>query len=434
MLPLSNEQLEKVISRLEITDIKTATIRQICSLAAELEKESGEVFTHLEIGNPGLPASQVGVEAACKALREGVANQYPNISGIPSIKKAGSKFIKAFLDVDVPPMCVIPTVGSMQGCYTLLTLLKQRIPGKDAMLMFYPGFPAQTHQAKMLGMKTVGFDIYEYRGAKLEQKLDEILSSEEFTGMIYSNPNNPAWTNFTEEELAIIGKMATKHDVIVLEDLAYMGMDFRKDCSVPFQPPFIPSVAKYTDNYILLISASKIFSYAGERIAIVGMSKEVYERRYPVLEKFYEMPNFGEAYVFGVLYTASSGATHSAQAAMAAMLDKAADGELCFIKDTSEYGRRASILKDLLLKNNFHIVYDKDGDENISDGFFFTIGYKDLDSETLQKELLRYGISSISLPCTGSQQPGVRMCVSMISDKDAFELFGERLKRFDNEH
>lgn len=434
MLPLSNDKLNEVIDRLEIADIKTATIRQICTLAAELEKESDEHFTHLEIGNPGLPASMIGVEAACKALREGVANQYPNIAGIPSIKEAGSKFIKAFLDLDIPPYCVVPTVGSMQGCYTLMTLLKQRIPGKDSILMFYPGFPAQTHQAKMLGLKTVGFDIYEHRGAKLEPKLEELLSSGKFTAMIYSNPNNPAWTNFTEEELAIIGKMATKYDVIVLEDLAYMGMDFRKDTSKPNVPPFIPSVGKYTDNFILLISASKIFSYAGERIAIVAMSPEVYNRRYPVLEQFYEMPNFGECYIYGVLYTASSGATHSAQAAMAAMLDKAAEGELNFVKDSSEYGRRSGILKDLLLKNNFHIVYDKDGKDNISDGFFFTIGYKDLDSETLQKELLRYGISSISLPCTGSTQPGVRMCVSMISDKDAFELFGERLKAFDNDH
>ncbi len=260
------------------------------------------------------------------------------------------------------------------------------------------------------------------------------MSSGRITAMIYSNPNNPAWTNFTEEELEIIGRMATKHDVIVMEDLAYLGMDFRKDCSKPFQPPFVPSVGKYTDNYILLISASKIFSYAGQRIALVCMSDKVYNRRYPFLESFYEMPTFGDCYVFGVLYTASSGTAHSSQYAMAAMLDKAVKGELNFVKDSSEYGRRAAILKKLLLENGFHIVYDKDGDTDISDGFFFTAGYKDMDSETLQKELLRYGISSISLPCTGSDQNGVRICVSKISDDDTFNKFSHRLKVFNNEH
>lgn len=434
MLPISQQKINEVIDRLGIVDIKSATIRQICSLAAELEKESNEEFVHLEIGNPGLPAQAIGVEAECEALRSGVANQYPNIAGIAPLKEAGSKFVKAFLDLDVSSKCIIPTVGSMQGSFTLMLLMKQRIPGKDTMLIINPGFPAQPNQAKILGMNVESFDFYNYRGKKLEDKLESIMSSGRITAMIYSNPNNPAWTNFTEEELEIIGRMATKHDVIVMEDLAYLGMDFRKDCSKPFQPPFVPSVGKYTDNYILLISASKIFSYAGQRIALVCMSDKVYNRRYPFLESFYEMPTFGDCYVFGVLYTASSGTAHSSQYAMAAMLDKAVKGELNFVKDSSEYGRRAAILKKLLLENGFHIVYDKDGDTDISDGFFFTAGYKDMDSETLQKELLRYGISSISLPCTGSDQNGVRICVSKISDDDTFNKFSHRLKVFNNEH
>ena len=283
-------------------------------------------------------------------------------------------------------------------------------------------------------MNTVSFDIYEYRGKKLEEKLESILKAGNVTGMIYSNPNNPAWTNFTEEELEIIGRLATKYDVIVMEDLAYLGMDFRKDCSKPFEAPFIPTVAKYTDNYVLLVSGSKIFSYAGQRIALVCMSESVYSRRYSALESFYEMPSFGDAYIFGVLYTASSGTAHSAQYAMAAMLNKAADGELDFVTDSKEYGRRATLLKELFLNNGFHIVYAKDGDSDISDGFFFTAGYRDMDSETLQKELMRHGISSISLPCTGSEQNGVRVCVSMISDDDTFENLGKRLKAFNDEH
>lgn len=434
MLPIHQDTLNEVIKKLGIVDIKSATIRQICALAAALEKESGEEFVHLEIGNPGLPAQMVGVEAECEALKSGIANQYPNISGIAPLKEAGSKFVKAFLDLDISPKCVIPTVGSMQGSFTLTLLLKQRMPEKDTMLIINPGFPAQLHQAKILGMNVESFDFYNYRGKKLEEKLESIMSSGRISGMIYSNPNNPAWTNFTDEELEIIGRMATKHDVIVMEDLAYMGMDFRRDCSKPYQAPFVPSVGKYTDNYILLISGSKIFSYAGQRIAIVCMSDAVYNRSYPYLESFYEMPNFGDSYIFGVLYATSSGTAHSAQYALAAMMDKAVKGELDFVRDSREYGRRAAILKKMLHDNGFHIVYDKDGNEDISDGFFFTAGYKDMDSETLQMELLRHGISSISLPCTGSDQNGVRICVSKISDDDTFHKFEQRLKAFDNEH
>lgn len=434
MLPISEQELEKVISELEIQDITTATIRQIVALAKSLEKSSEETYLHLEIGNPGLVAENIGVEAECKALKSGVANTYPDISGIPEIKEAGSHFVKAFLDLDIPPKCIIPTVGSMQASYTLMTLLKQRIPGKDSILIFDPGFPAQKHQAKMLGMNCVEFDIYYYRGEKLKSKLDELLKDGNVTAMIYSNPNNPSWSNFTEEELRYIGAAATKYDVIVMEDLAYMGMDFRSNCGVPFEPPFVPSVGKYTDNYILLISASKIFSYAGQRIAVVAMSPEVFSRRYPVLDKFYEMPNFGECYIYGVLYTASSGVTHSAQHAMAAMMEKSAEGELQFIEHSKEYARRAAEMKKAFLQNGFNIVYDKDGEKEISDGFFFTIGYKDLDSKTLQKELMRYGISSISLPSTGSTKEGVRVCVSLMNKESQFKELANRLKQFNHDH
>ncbi len=434
MFPIATDTLKRIIEELHITDITTATIRQIAGLAKRLEEEASESFVHLEIGNPGLPAEFTGIEAEMEALRNGVANKYPDINGIPALKQAGHEFIKAFLDIDIPAKGVVPTVGSMQGSFTLMLLLKQRLPEKDTMLFINPGFPAQRHQAKVLGMNTREFDIYEYRGEKLEAKLEEELADGRVTGLIYSNPNNPAWTTLTEQELEIIGRMATKHDVIVLEDLAYMGMDSRTYLGEPYAAPFVPTVAKYTTNCILLCSASKIFSYAGQRIAMVCMTKEVYDRTYKFFTDFYEMPAFGDAYIFGVLYTASSGTSHSAQYAMAAMLKGAVDGTVKFVDNTAEYGRRAELVKEIFLANGFHLVYDMDGDQPIGDGFFFTMGYKDMTSAELQAELMRYGVSSISLPSTGSLQNGIRVTVSMISDTNTMARLSDRLKAFNHDH
>ena len=432
MFPITKDMLDSVLASFGITDITKATIRQMCSVAAELEKTAGEDFIHLEIGNPGLPAATIGVEAECAALRGGIANQYPAI--IPVLKENAAKFTKAFLDVDLKPEFIIPTVGSMQGSFTLMLLLKHRDEKKDTMLFLNPGFPAQRTQAHVLGMRQESFDIYEFRGKKLEEKLESYFSTGRITALIYSNPNNPAWTNLTDEELEIIGRLATKHDVIIMEDLAYMGMDFRTDFSKPFEAPYVPSVAKYTDNYILLMSASKIFSYAGQRIALVGMSQKVAERKYQALKNFFGIEGFIDAYVFGVLYAASSGTSHSAQYALAGMLEAAVEGRLDFVADSREYGRRGGIVKKMLTDNGFHIVYSIDGDQPISDGFFFTAGYKDMTSGELQYELIRYGVSSISLPSTGSEQNGVRICVSMISDDQAFRTLEERLKAFDADH
>lgn len=434
MFPLSQEAMAAAISRLSIMDLSSATIRQICSLANELEKDAQDSMVHLEIGNPGLGAENIGVEAEIKVLREGIANKYPNIAGIAPLKHAAKEFVKAFMDINIPEKGVVPTVGSMQASFTLMLLLAQRIPGKDTMLFLNPGFPAQRNQAKLLGIKEAAFDIYSYRGKALEEKLESILKEGNITGMIYSNPNNPAWTNLTEEELEIIGRLATKYDVIVLEDLAYFGMDFRKDISTPGVPPYVPTVANYTDNYILMLSGSKIFSYAGQRIAVVCMSEKVYDRKYEFFQNFYEMPAFGDAYIYGVLYCASSGTAHSAQYALSAMMDAAVRGELNFVDHCSEYARRAEKTKEIFQRNGFHIVYEMDGNEPIADGFFFTAGYKDMKADELHRELLRYGVASISLYSTGSTRDGVRICVSMIPDEETFKRLDTFLSRFNKDH
>lgn len=434
MFPIDNRILEATLRNLDISDVSKATIRQIGAVASALEKEAKEEIVHLEIGNPGIDAERVGVDAEIEALESGVANKYPSIQGIPSLKENGSRFIKAFLDVDIAPDGIIPTVGSMQGCFTLMMLLKLRDPKKDTLLMLYPGFPAQRNQAELAGLNLDGFDIYNYRGKKLEAKLEEYFQTGKITAILYSNPNNPAWTNLTDEELEIIGRLATKYDVIVMEDLAYMGMDFRQDFSHPFEPPFISTVAKYTDNYIMMVSASKIFSYAGQRVALACISDKVFARRFDNLEKKFGMARFGDAYIYGILYCASSGTSHSAQYAMARMLGMAADGKLDFVAHTREYGRRASIIKEILKENGFEIVYKLDGDAPIADGFFMTATYGDMDGAELQKELLRYGVAAISLWTTGSAQPGVRITVSMISDDHQFDLLKKRLRQFKEDH
>ncbi len=433
MLPLTEEQMTGIMNRLNISSLSAATIRQIVAVASMAEKEAGEPFVHLEVGNPGLPPNQTGTDAECAALRSGVAAVYPPIMGVPELKSAGSRFVKAFIDVDIAPQYIIPSVGSMQGSFCLMLLLSLRDKTKDTMLYLNPGFPPQHLQARLVGLKEKSFDIYNYRGDALEAKLESILAEGNITGILYSNPNNPAWTNFNSKELEIIGSLATKYDAIVLEDLAYMGMDFRNDCSKPFQEPFVPTVAKYTDNYILLVSGSKIFSYAGQRVALACMSPAVFNRREPALQQFFGMSAMGDAYIFGIIYAVSSGVTHSAQCAMAAMMNEAAEGRLNFMNDCREYGRRCSKARKAFSEAGFHLVYSQDDGVPLSDGFFFTAGFRSMDSESLQRALMRHGIASISLPGTGSEKHGIRVCVSKLADDSDIKTLSERLKSFSDE-
>lgn len=427
------EIIDSVVKELEIDDIRSASIRQIGAVVRAVEARTGVEYIHFEMGVPGLPPSAVGVRAECDALQRGVASVYPVIDGIPEVKEQASRFMKAFVNADIKPQGCIPTVGSMQASFASLMLASQLDEKRDTVLYIDPGFPVQKLQASVIGVKVASFDIAGFRGKALEEKLESLYAQGNICAVLYSTPNNPTWMSLTEEELEIIGRLSARYDVIVIEDLAYMTMDFRRDMGKPFEPPYQPSVSQYTDNYIILLSASKIFSYAGQRIALACISDKLFARHYESLKERYGMPRFGAAFAYAFLYSFSSGVSHSAQCAMAAMLKAACDGEYDFVNDIKEYAIRTERIKGIMERNGFNVVYDTDGEEPVSNGFFFTVGYKDMSGGELLKELLYYGISGIDLATTGATRNGIRACSSNIKPYH-YDMLEERLRLFNEKH
>lgn len=433
-IPISEDIIETQKQSVGIDNLGTASIREIVSLVNRIESRTGIKFVRMEMGVPGLPTPHIGIEAEIEALRNGVSSIYPDISGLPELKKETSRFIKLFLNVDVNPQGCVPTVGSMLGSMLCFMVANRNDRTKEGTLFIDPGFPVQKQQVKMLGHDYVSFDVYNYRGKKLKAKLESYLDGGKVSSLLFSNPNNPAWICLNEEELAIIGELCRKYDVIVIEDLAYFGMDFRKDYSNPGKPPFQPSIAHYTEDYVMLISSSKIFSYAGQRIGVMAISDHLFNRSYPDLLRYYSSSRFGHSAVFGALYALSAGVAHSVQYGLAALLKAVNDGTYNFRNALTEYAEKAGIMKQLFTGNGFNIVYDKDLDDPIGDGFYFTISYPGMTGIELLNELLRYGISAITLDTTGSERlEGLRACVSLVPRS----LFGDlerRLQQFNEDH
>ena len=328
----------------------------------------------------------------------------------------------------------MPTTGSVAASFGAFIACTQRIPGKNKVLFIDPGFPIQKSQLRILGIGWEYFDIHDFRGEPLRAKLESYLSKGDIAAIVYSNPNNPAWICLEEEELKIIGELATRYDAVVMEDQAYFCMDFRHEYGRPYQPPFVPTVARYTDNYILMLSASKIFSYAGQRIALACISDVLFDKQYPALAERYEDSGvFGPTFIASILYMITSGCTATTQYGMAEMLERSVSGEINFVEDVREYERRASRMKKIFTDNGFTIVYDRDVTQQVGDGFFFTLGYPGMTGGELLLELMYYGVSSISLSTTGSEQQGVRACTSRMREA-LYPVLEERMKAFRKDH
>jgi aspartate/methionine/tyrosine aminotransferase len=433
--PYDREALRKIIAGQRI-DLRRASIREMNRLVNAIETELGVRYIRMEFGIPGLPVSPLAIEAESEALgQRQVGHVYAPFEGVHELKAEAARFVKLFMDLDVPATCCVPTIGAMEGCFAAMALAGGMREQGRTVLCLEPGFPVNKQQIRFLGLKREAIDFYDHRGDELLRAVEQRAKQGDLCAILWSSPNNPTWVVLKESELEGLGRICDEYGLIAIEDLAYFGMDVREDYSQPGQPPFQPTVLRYTRSGICLISSSKMFSYAGQRLAIAVVSPALMEREIPHLAERFGTTQVGHALLHGVLYPIAACVPESPQYGLLALLRAANDGDPNVFEPSREYARRAKSMKRLFLDNGFRLVYDNDLGEPLADGFYFTVAYPGFeDGSDLLAELLYYGISAITLETTGScRREGLRACVSLVGP----ELLGtleKRLQAFHRDH
>ncbi len=434
-IPLDREVVRRIVSSLGF-DVRTASIREMNKLVNSIERELDIRFVRMEFGIPGLPVNPVAIDAETEALRERqVGHVYAPFEGVPALKEEAARFVKLYMDLDVPPSCCVPTIGAMMGCFGALALASRMWKGRRTVLFLEPGFPVNKLQARLLEIDTASIDFYDHRGEKLIRAVEDRAKRGDLCAILWSSPNNPSWIVLKEPELQGLGRICDTYNLLAIEDLAYFGMDVREDYLKPGEAPYQPTVMRYTKNAICVISSSKMFSYAGQRIAITVLHPQLAEMEAPELVRSLGTADVTHAFIHGVLYPIAACVPETPQYGLLALLRAANAGDRSLFEPAGEYARKAKIMKRLFLENGFRLVYDNDLGEPLADGFYFTVAYPGFDNGAdLVLELLHYGISAITLEATGScRKEGLRACVSLVSD-DQFEALGERLRKFRAEH
>ena len=417
-------------------DFGRLNIEELWKLISGIEERLGVKYLRMDFGVPGLPAPPVALKAQIEALSERrVAPLYPPYDGVPELKRAASRFVESFLGIAVEPDCCIATCGSTHGSFITQAVTGRRAPEKDTILYLDPGYPPMKAQAKFLGLKSRAIDLYHHRGQRLVEELGELIggSGGRVAAICWSSPNNPSWSVLSDEELAGIAALCDREHVIAIEDATYLGMDFRYKFNRRAGAPYPPCIARHTDNFFLLLSASKMFSYAGERVGLILSSPALMERHYAGLEETFGTTHVRRA-INKSVFNLTAGAPHSAQYGVAALLSAITDGEFDLSEELSEYGRRAEAVKEVFMRNGFHLIYDEDGIGPVQHGFYFTFGYPGFSGVELLRELLYYGLTALPLEIFGSCRPdGLRACVALVRDADMPRL-AERVERFRRDH
>ena len=419
-VPFNRELVAEIIAESGV-DVGRGSIREVHRVVSSIEDRVRAKFVHMEFGIPGFETHTIAIDAEVQSLRDRkVSHGYGPFDGVPELKDEAARFAKLFMDIELSPECCVPTIGAMQGCFVSMMLAGRLDPARRKILFLEPGFPSNKLQLKVLGLELESVDLYDHRGEDLVSAIEEYAQRGDLAAIFWSSPNNPTWVILRESELQGIARVCNDYGVLAIEDLAYFGMDTRQNYYVPGEPPYQPTILRYTSRAISLVSSSKVFNYAGQRCALMFIHPGLMQMREPNLVAWTGTDRVGHAFVHGMLYPMMACVPQSPQYGLLAMLKAANRGEPKVFDAARQYSARAKKAKALFLENGFRLVYDNDLGEPLADGFYFTIAYPTFESGAeLARELVHYGVSAVTLETSGSiRVEGLRACVSQIGDAE----------------
>ena len=117
----------------------------------------GAPVINLGIGSPDLPPKPSVVEALKSSLMDPNAHKYQSYQGLPELRNAISNFYKNNYAISLNPENeILPLMGSKEG---IMHISMAYLNEGDAVLIPNPVYPTYSAVAKLMGAKTIFYDL-----------------------------------------------------------------------------------------------------------------------------------------------------------------------------------------------------------------------------------------------------------------------------------
>lgn len=196
-------------------------------------------------------------EAAARAFIEG-PNQYPQMRGLPQLRKAVAAHSKRFYGLDFDPEAeVVVTSGATEALAACMLGLAG--PGDEAIIIE----PAYDCYRPIL--EATGATVRAVRLQPPDWHLDERALAAAFSSktklIVLNTPLNPIGRVFTRAELEMLAGLVKRHDALVVCDEVYEHLVFDGSTHVP-----MISLPGMRERSLRVGSAGKIFSLTGWKV------------------------------------------------------------------------------------------------------------------------------------------------------------------------
>lgn len=221
---------------------------------------------NLAQGFPNFNPPEEIVEAACRAMRDGV-NQYAITWGAPNLREAIAEKAGWYNGIQADPAKNITvTCGATEAMMSAMLAIIN--PG-DEVIVFEPFYENYGPDSIVSGAKPIYVRLYEPDFHFDPEELRRAFSPRT-KAIIINTPHNPSGKVFTRAELEYIAALCNEFDVLVATDEIYEHILY--DGAVHISPASVPGLE---DRTITINSLSKTYSATGWRVGWAIAPEEI---------------------------------------------------------------------------------------------------------------------------------------------------------------
>lgn len=237
----------------------------ITARAKQLKKEGRDVVG-FGAGEPDFDTPFFIKEAATKAIKEGFTKYTPS-TGIPELKEAIQKKLKADNNLDYETSQIAVSCGAKHTLYNIFQVL---LEDGDEVLIPSPYWVSYPEMVKLAGGKPIILETSQDKGFKANRSMIESKLSPRTKAFILNSPSNPAGVVYTREELVEIASFLREKSIYLISDEIYE--------KILYTGEHVSSASLGNDIYELAITVngvSKTFSMTGWRIGYLAGPQEI---------------------------------------------------------------------------------------------------------------------------------------------------------------
>ncbi|MBC7091837.1 MAG: pyridoxal phosphate-dependent aminotransferase [Nitrososphaeria archaeon] len=230
--------------------------------ARELRAKGVDVIS-LDVGEPDFPTPKPIIEAAYRALNDGLT-KYSQSQGLIELRETISDNLRRLYGIEYLPNEIIITPGAKMGVFYALTAI---LDEGDEVIIPTPAWPSYFDITKFAGGNPV-----EVRTGENFELLPDIIDSlvtEKTKALLLNYPNNPTGVLYDRRDLERLAEVVERRNLLVISDEIY--------CRLVYDGEFIPfsKISEMRDRTITVNGFSKAYSMTGWRLGYIYGPKNI---------------------------------------------------------------------------------------------------------------------------------------------------------------